>query len=473
MNDKKKDTALGLHSAPLEHPRYFNPFSTEFLQTMVVSSTLVNVTEDAEVRLVAVLAESAPADLLGPSFQAECQASIEAGEAGLLLTTVLADMGAMAALLTLDADEAVGAFSILAALLERTGRPAQELAGIVVAASAVPDKEDRKIALLSTLYNMRSDTGEKVELLRQMIELAGKSANKEALLAPTGTLGSLLSCPGDDDLSSPLAAASSSSSPVSRRCLEDAQPPIVALLDSWQVSHKDRQPMYRTVASLLPDADIRKQRFLLLLVASYSELDGGSDQAVEVAVEAAVGAVRDPVSLFVMQRNLLTYPAVQALQAKHPLLLGLLRVFQEGQLVDYNSFLQANGGPGQVLKKWALDADGCSRNMRVLSLCTLAADRGEEIPYSLVAETLQLQSVSDVESWVIDAVSTGLLQAKMDQLQQKVMVERSVVRKFDTEQWKALQTRLRLWKQSVGSVLSALKESQQSAAAAAAAGPKK
>jgi translation initiation factor 3 subunit M len=210
-------------------------------------------------------------------------------------------------------------------------------------------------------------------------------------------------------------------------------------------------------------------------VASYSGSDGGSDQAVEVAVEAAVGAVRDPVSLFVMQRNLLTYPAVQALQAKHPLLLGLLRVFQEGQLVDYNSFLQANGGADRVLKNWALDAAMCSRNMRVLSLCALAADRGEEIPYSLVAEALQLPSVSDVESWVIDAVSTGLLLAKMDQLQQKVIVERSVVRKFDTEQWKALQTRLRLWKQSVGSVLAALKESQLSAAAAAAAGagPKK
>jgi PCI domain/eIF3 subunit M, C-terminal helix len=442
---------------------------------MVVSSTLVNVTDDAEVRLVALLAESAPTGLLGPSFQADCQASIDAGEAGALLTTVLADTGAIAALLTLDADEAVGAVSILAALLERTGRSALDLASAVVAATSVPDKEDRKIALLSTLYNMRSDAGEKVELLRLMVELAGKSANKDALLAPTGTIGSLLSCPGDEELSSPLSASSSSYAPLNRRCLDDAQPPLVALMDSWQVSHKDRQPIYRTVASLLPDADVRKQRFLLLLVASYSGSDGGSDQAVEVAVEAAVGAVRDPVSLFVMQRNLLTYPAVQALQAKHPLLLGLLRVFQEGQLVDYNSFLQANGGADRVLKNWALDAAACSRNMRVLSLCALAADRGEEIPYSLVAKALQLPSVSDVESSVIDAVSTGLLQAKMDQLQQKVIVETSVVRKFDTEQWKALQTRLRLWKQSVGSVLAALKESQLSAAAAAAAGagPKK
>ena len=95
--------------------------------------------------------------------------------------------------------------------------------------------------------------------------------------------------------------------------------------------------------------------------------------------------------------------------------------------------------------------------MRILSFCSLAAEH-EEIPYSVVAETLQTP-VEDVEKWVIAAVSSGLLSAKMDQLQQKVMVERSVVRKFDMEQWKALQARLHLWKQNVGGILEAYKQS--------------
>ena len=94
--------------------------------------------------------------------------------------------------------------------------------------------------------------------------------------------------------------------------------------------------------------------------------------------------------------------------------------------------------------------------MRILSLCSLAAEH-EEIPYSVVAETLQLTESGDVEKWVIAAVSSGLVSAKMDQLQEKVMVERSVVRKFDMEQWKALQSRLHLWKQNVGGILEAYK----------------
>jgi translation initiation factor 3 subunit M len=411
---------------------------------------------------VSLLADAAPAGLLSPSFQADCQVSIDAGEAGPLLATVLGDPGAMAALLSLDADESVSAFSLLAALLERAGRPAQDLVSSVVSTNTIPEKEERKVALLSTLYNMRSDSEEKVEILRAMMELASKCTSKN-LLAPGETLGGLISCPGDEESSSSSLPLSSSG-----RCLDSALPPIVALLDSWQF--QNRKPIYRTISSILPDSDIRKQRFLLLLVASYTGSEGGSDQAVEVATEAAVGAIRDPVALFVLQRNMLTYPAVQALERKHPLLLGLLRVFQEGQLVDYNALLQSNGGVDSVLKPWGLDADASSRYMRILSLCTLASGRNE-IPYSQVSEVLELASESDVETWVIDAVSTGLLQAKMDQLRRTVMVERSVVRRFDTEQWKALQGRLRLWKQSVDGVLSALTEGQTALAGAASLKP--
>ena len=136
-------------------------------------------------------------------------------------------------------------------------------------------------------------------------------------------------------------------------------------------------------------------------------------------------------------------------------LLELLKVFQEGNLVDYNSYIKSKGGDA-VLSQWELSSEDCSRHMRILSLCSLAAEH-EEIPYSVVAETLQLTESGDVEKWVIAAVSSGLVSAKMDQLQEKVMVERSVVRKFDMEQWKALQSRLHLWKQNVGGILEAYK----------------
>lgn len=140
-------------------------------------------------------------------------------------------------------------------------------------------------------------------------------------------------------------------------------------------------------------------------------------------------------------------------------LYGLLTIFQEGKLEDYNTFVKENGGEAGVLEPYGLSSDDCVRYMRILSLCSLAAEH-EEIPYSAIAKTLQLPSEDEVESWVISAVSSGLLVAKMDQLEQKVMVESAVVRKFDIEQWKALQSRLNLWKKNVGKILEGFKQTQ-------------
>ena len=143
-----------------------------------------------------------------------------------------------------------------------------------------------------------------------------------------------------------------------------------------------------------------------------------------------------------------------SLKATKPLY-SLLQIFQEGKLEDFQAFLSKNES---TLSECSLDKEECIRHMRLLSLCSLATEH-EEIPYGAIATTLQVQP-SEVESWVISAVSSGLLSAKMDQLQQVVMVERCVVRRFGMEQWRMLQTRLNTWKSNVSAVLEGLKQSQ-------------
>jgi len=460
--------------------------------TMVVSSVLVNVSDDAEVRLVTLLADAAPRSFVSATFSQDCQKCIQDGHAGALLDTVLKDAGAMAALIRLEpTEEAMGAVSLLSALSERAGRPVQPLAEAIVNAPAVPDennnststsnnsnsktnKEARQVALLSVLYNMRSQPSEKCWLLCKMIELAGSTSDScRTLLDPEATLGKLLvdemvgktSSSSTTTTTTAAAAAASTAAPFVSS--SPGQPPLVALLDSWKVTN-ERRAVYRTVASVLPETDPRKQRFLLLLVDSYSKDGSALDAtALEAAKEAAIGAIRNPLSLFVHQRHLLSLPVIQAWgkDPKNKTLFELLKVFQEGKLVEYQAFLQANGGE-KVLTQWGLDPEACTRHMRILSLCTLASEH-EEIPYSVIAETLQLavpasENDTQVESWVIAAVSSGLLEAKMDQLARTVMVERSVVRRFDMEQWKALQSRLSTWKQNVANVLAGFKESQAS-----------
>jgi len=178
----------------------------------------------------------------------------------------------------------------------------------------------------------------------------------------------------------------------------------------------------------------------------------------EAAKEASVGAIMDPVRLFQEQRGIMGLTPVAALDGSKDTkpLYALLQIFQEKKLSDFQSFTTTSAS---TLTQYNLSQDSCIRHMRLLSLCSLATEH-EEIPYDAIATTLQIDE-ADVEQWVIAAVSSGLLKAKMDQLQRVVMVEGCVVRRFGMEQWEVLQRRLDVWKRNVRGVLEGLKASGQ------------
>jgi len=391
------------------------------------SSALVNVAEDAELRLVRLLADSAQSTRAG--FVQDCEACILHGDAAQLMRTILEEKGAISALVSLE-EEAVSAVSLLAALLDRakdvnSSKLVDDLADSVIQSTAT-EETLKAVSLLATLYNMRSDPLEKIGLLVKMISLA--SARHPALLE--------------------------SSSSFLSRWMEASK--LSSMLDEWHVKPEDRRALYRAAASGTT-SPLSEQMFTLLAVETYSKADIDAE-GLEFAKKAAIGAIRDPVSIFVEQRKILSLPAIQALKEKSAPLFDLLRVFQEGKLEDYQAFVKTNGGES-ILSQWELSPGECTRHIRILSLCSLAAEH-EEIPYKVVASTLQTESC-DVEKWVIAAVSSGLLSAKMDQLQEQVIVERCVVRKFEMEQWKGLQCKLHLWKKNVGGILEAYKQSQQ------------
>jgi len=440
-----------------------------------VSSTLVNVAEDAELRLIRLLADSAPPSLLSTTFVQNCEACIMNADASGLIKTVISDSGAVSALFVMEPiDEAISALSLLAALLDRVNddnvktQLTRHFADAITkvnslsspgATKTTQQLGERKIALLSVLYNMRPDTQDKKLLLTRMIGLAGQYA--PSFLEAGQPIGRLLH--EDESLSTPPALEGALDA-ISSSFLGPPAPRIVSMLDSWNIPKSERRDLYRAVADGITDFSI-KQRFLLLIVESY-DTPKINDQGLKSAQEAALGAIKDPVTLFVHQRNMLSLPAIQALSKKKgtAALYGLLKVFQEGKLEDYNAFLKKSGGEKNVLKPLGLSGDECVRYMRILSFCSLAAQH-EEIPYSTVKETLLLSSEDDVESWVIAAVSSSLLSAKMDQLQRKVMVERCVVRKFGLEQWKILQKRLQSWKGNVNNVIQGLKQAEQASSA--------
>lgn len=423
-----------------------------------LSSRLVNVAEDAELRLVSLLGEYSSG--LNVS---QCETCISNGDAAQLLQLILSDKESVPALVTEvnDLEEAVGSFTLLVALISSAYND-QDTAATQVAVAALGNSIaqagdsseascSRKLRLLAVLYNLRAPFMDKVGILKQIITVG--SSFPDVFLRPQDPVGSLLVTNEDGAGSSNYVA------------LQPPTPKVVQLLDSWQIEPEHRFSLYQAIKDAFPESDTRKQRFLLLSIECQPKNKNALSNA---AKEAAIGAIRDPISLFPQQRNILNIPSIVALEKSDSVLFGLLKTFHEGKLSDYDAFLKANGGESKVLGQFQLSPEICRRNMQILSLCSLASEH-EEIPYQSIADTLQIDGsdTKAVEAHVIAAVNSGLLQAKMDQLSQKVLVERCVVRKFDNPQWKALQDRLKAWKENVGSIITALEDAQTSAPATA------
>jgi len=206
------------------------------------SSALVNVAEDAELRLVRLLADAA--ESTRPGFVQDCEACIVHGDAAQLMRTILGEQNAISALVSLE-EEAVSAVSLLAALLDRvkntdSSQLVDELADSVIRSTSTDSADTTKaVSLLATLYNMRSEPLEKVGLLVKMIRLA--ASRQPSLLEPQAS--------------------------VLGKWMDNTRLP--GMLDEWKITPSARRDLYRAAAQGAA-SPITKQRFTLLVVETYT-----------------------------------------------------------------------------------------------------------------------------------------------------------------------------------------------------------
>jgi hypothetical protein len=248
------------------------------------SSVLANVADDAAHRLVGLLSSSS--QTAPGNFKDECEASLAVNDASQLIRIILSDPGSFDAFVSIPTEEGVSAVTLLAALLNKvkdgsSGQLLNDVGDALVRVSGDATAAAKQVTLLATLYNMRSDPSEKVGLLVKMIRLA--SARNPALLE--------------------------SNSSALGKVMEPTR--LTAMLDEWQVPKSGRRELYRAAAdgAKTPSA---KQQFTLLVVQTYSKSDVDAT-GLEYAKKAAIGAIQDPVTLFVQQRKILTLPAIEAL----------------------------------------------------------------------------------------------------------------------------------------------------------------
>ncbi|XP_028796596.1 eukaryotic translation initiation factor 3 subunit M [Neltuma alba] len=229
-----------------------------------------------------------------------------------------------------------------------------------------------------------------------------------------------------------------------------------SFLKDWgSIGIVEQRELFLTISDILKDNKSMAKdslKFLTKYLATFSGDDAPAlSEAKEEAVRAIVEFVKAP---DIFQCDLLDMPAVGQLEkdAKYALVYQLLKIFLTQTLDAYLEFHAANS---TLLKSYDLVHEECITKMRLMSLVDLASAGSGQIPYALIRDTLRIND-DEVELWVVKAITAKLIDCKMDQMNQVVIVSHHTDRVFDQHQWQTLRTKLATWRGNIANVISTI-----------------
>ncbi|KAK7316284.1 hypothetical protein VNO77_35209 [Canavalia gladiata] len=230
---------------------------------------------------------------------------------------------------------------------------------------------------------------------------------------------------------------------------------IDSFLKDWKIGVPEQRELFLTISNILKEnRSMSKDAFKFLtnyLATFYGEDAHVLSEAKEEAARAIVEFVRAP---DIFQCDLLDLPAVGQLEkdAKYALLYQLLKIFLTQRLDAYLDYHAANS---TLLKSYGLVHEECIAKMRLMSLVDLSSYGSGQIPYELIRETLRIND-DEVELWVVKAITAKLIDCKMDQMNQVVVVSNHTDRVFGQHQWQELRTKLVTWRGNISNVISTI-----------------
>ncbi|XP_010458222.1 PREDICTED: eukaryotic translation initiation factor 3 subunit M [Camelina sativa] len=230
-------------------------------------------------------------------------------------------------------------------------------------------------------------------------------------------------------------------------------------LKEWNIDIKHQRELFLAIAYVLREnKSLVKESltFLTKYLATFSNEEAqGLDEAKEEAVRAVIEFVK---ASSIFQCDLLDLPAVAQLEkdAKYAPVYQLLKIFLTQRLNAYTEFQIANS---DFLQSYGLVDEDCLTKMRLLSLVDLASDESGKIPYASIKDTLEVNE-EEVELWIVRAITAKLIDCKMDQMNQVVIVSRCSEREFGTKQWQSLRTKLATWRDNISNIITTIESNK-------------
>lgn len=213
--------------------------------------------------------------------------------------------------------------------------------------------------------------------------------------------------------------------------------------------------VYLEIANLLSrmgGKDEKAMEFMLKYLATFENN--------ESALGESSAAAKDTIASFVRLKtsfscDLLDYKAIQALKSSNGKVFELLEIFLTKDVSDYLAFAKSNGA---LFKDLGLNEDETLTKMRLMSLGDIR-NGGGEVSYKEICDKLQVDS-NECEEWVVHGISSGLVDAKLDQMREVCVITRGTQRVFGKEQWNELKNSLSNWSENLQSMKTLLSTSE-------------
>jgi len=230
-------------------------------------------------------------------------------------------------------------------------------------------------------------------------------------------------------------------------------------LSAWQLDDEDARNLHvaiADVASATAHNDLA-YKYLLNALETISSASASEAESQALAKRTLIAALTNP--SVIDFTALAASEAIQGLRRSESNLFDLLEIFSSDDYSSYTDFLETNSLSALSIPESA--AEVLSTKIRLLTLATIAASSPtRSVPYSAIASALQVPS-EDVEMWVIDAIRAGLIEGKLSQLKQEFLVQRATYRVFGEKQWAEIQGRLMVWRRSLESVLTVVRNERE------------
>ncbi|KAI3722487.1 hypothetical protein L2E82_33526 [Cichorium intybus] len=230
---------------------------------------------------------------------------------------------------------------------------------------------------------------------------------------------------------------------------------IDTLLKEWNLELQDQRQLFLAISNILKEhksSTKETYKFLTKYLATFS----GEDSHVinEAKEEAAFTIIEFVKAPDMFQCDLLEMPAVAQLEkdTKYSLVFELLKIFLIKRLNAYMEFYTTNS---ELLKSYGLVHEDCITKMRLMTIVDLASNESGIISYLSIKNTLQIED-DDVEPWVVKAITAKLIDCKIDQMNQVIIVSRYSERVFGVSQWEALRTKLTSWRGNIANVITTI-----------------